>query len=204
MEKNIANLLPKGLTEEALNEIALLVENTIKEEVDKKVKLVSTKVSAYLKSKMDAIKETALQELASENEVYRNAQLFEEVRNLMTLEIKSKDEDSSVHDIVTANKELEEEISVLGKEFNSLLQDNSLLERTQKDLTAKLAKNMKLVESLKEQKLQAIREAKENTPKPFKSSEKAKMITNNVDSGPEVTPNIDNEYLTEEVIELSK
>ena len=47
--KSIAELLPEGLTEETVNQIAELVDVVIKEEVNDRVKLLESKVKGFLR-----------------------------------------------------------------------------------------------------------------------------------------------------------
>ena len=116
--KNIADLLPEGLSKEAINEIASLVNTVIEEEVDTQVKDLNSKVFAYLRIHIDEVKEHALKELHEENETYRNAKLFEELKTFMTLEMSKEDEDSAVSNVVQESTQTQEEVDVLVEELN--------------------------------------------------------------------------------------
>ena len=116
--KNIADLLPEGLSKEAINEIASLVNTVIEEEVDTQVKDLNSKVFAYLRIHIDEVKEHALKELHEENETYRNAKLFEELKTFMTLEMSKEDEDSAVSKVVQESTQTQEEVDVLVEELN--------------------------------------------------------------------------------------
>jgi hypothetical protein len=199
--KKISKLLPEGLSEETLKAIADEVDKTITQQVKAKAKLFESKVTSYLRLKIAEIKEHALQELAAENEMYRNAKLFEEVRSLMSLEINQKDEKTSTHDIVKANTELQEELEVLAKEFSKVLEENETLLETKQSLVTKVASQKSLLEAVKLKNKELLIESKQS-PKPFKSSETARVISENVDRSTEATPNTYNEYLTEEVVDL--
>ena len=94
--KSIAELLPEGLSEETVTQIAELVDSVIKEEVNERVKLLEAKVKGFLRMEIQSIKEHALKELQEESEVYRNAQLFESIKSLMALELSEKDENNEV------------------------------------------------------------------------------------------------------------
>ena len=53
---SLAELLPEGLTEHAVDEIAQLVNSVITERVDGEVESLITKVNAFLRMKVDEIK----------------------------------------------------------------------------------------------------------------------------------------------------
>ena len=50
---SISQLLPEGLTEETVSEIATLVNEVISEEVENKVKDLENKVHGFLRMKID-------------------------------------------------------------------------------------------------------------------------------------------------------
>ncbi len=93
---NISQLLPDGLTEETVSEIATLVSEVISEEVESKVKDLETKVHGFLRMKIDEVKSHALSELEQENETFKNARIFESLKALMALELNSGDEDNAI------------------------------------------------------------------------------------------------------------
>ena len=115
---NIVNLLPEGLDESTVEKIFELVDSTINEQVEQRVSLLEAKVNAYLRTKIDELKQHALNELSEENEVYRNARLFESVRTLMALEMTSADENNLVSEMKNSQKELDEENTVYEKSIN--------------------------------------------------------------------------------------
>ena len=94
--KNIASLLPEGLSEEAIKDIASMVSETINEQVEERVGLLEAKVNSFLRTKIDDLKNHALAELEQENPVFRNARLFESVRTMMTLELNAEDSDTAI------------------------------------------------------------------------------------------------------------
>ena len=61
--KDIANILPEGLDESTVETIFELVDSTINEQVSEKIGLLEAKVNAYLRTKVDQLKEQALTEL---------------------------------------------------------------------------------------------------------------------------------------------
>lgn len=202
--KKIAELLPEGLTEETLDQIASLVDETIDTQVTEQVKAMNAKVSAFLRLKMDAIKEQALKELEAENEDYRKAKLFEEVKTVLAMDITQKDADSEVTALVTKNKELTEEVELLAEELSNALEKNSELY----EASTSLAKRVKIVESAledvnseKEILEEAVKEAEDKVEEPFHSSEQALVITENSDKQEE-RQLIENDFLSTEVMRL--
>ena len=127
---NIAEILPEGLDESTVEAIFGLVDSTINEQVEEKIGLLEAKVNAYLRTKIDQLKEQALAELSEENEVYRNARLFESVRTLMALELTTDDEDSALSEMTNQHGELQEEFDVLTEQVNSLVLENDKLQNT--------------------------------------------------------------------------
>ena len=199
---NIAELLPQNMSEEAVKKIAKLVEDTINDEVSKKFSLLEAKVKGFLRTQIDSIKEHALKELTEESELYRNAHLFEEVKSLMALEVNSKDEKSAVKKVVVEATELEQENEVLVTELNNALTENKDLKRKFKALTGKV--DVLLTEA-KKQKTEVAQLTEENKL-PFKSSEKAIVIADNMgDPRTKKTPvvgNPQNPMITEEIMAL--
>jgi ABC-type phosphate transport system auxiliary subunit len=122
--KNIADILPEGLDESTVEAIFQLVDATINEQVEEKIGLLEAKVSAYLRTKVDQLKEQALTELSEENEVFRNARLFESVRTLMALELNNGDEDNALSEMTSQHGELQEEFDVLTEQVNKLVVEN--------------------------------------------------------------------------------
>lgn len=200
--KNIAELLPEGLTEATLDAIAALVDETINKQVDKMRRTDEAKISSFLRLKIDQIKEHALTELSLENDTFRNATLFEEVRGMMSLEINTKDSETSTSEIVSENRELMEELEVLSEEFSKLLTENETLHNNEDALLERLSNGEDKLEEAKSRNDELLTEAQESSPEPFHSSEQAKVITENVDRGTEVAPVINNEFLTEGVMSL--
>ena len=88
---DISKLLPEGLTEETVSEIANLVGEVISEEVANKVKDLENKVHGFLRMKIDEVKDHAIAELEQENETYKNARIFESLKALMALELNGSD-----------------------------------------------------------------------------------------------------------------
>lgn len=197
--KSIAELLPEGLTEETVSQIAELVDSVIKEEVNQRVKLLEAKVKGFLRMEIQSIKEHALKELQEESEVYRNAQLFESLKSLMALELTEKDESNAVAAAVREQSEVEEENKVLIEELNSASNQIQKLERTIKILSKK---NKNLEEQTAHLESE-ITELVEQNDLDFRSSEKAVIIAEEMENTPvKKESKVNNQFLTESVMAL--
>ena len=84
--EDIAQLLPEGITEETIVEIASVMQGLIEERVQEEVSELTDKVFAYLSMKRQQIQEAALEELHESNDVYRDAQRFRELMGFMAVE----------------------------------------------------------------------------------------------------------------------
>ena len=173
----IAELLPEGLSEAAIAEIANLVNNVIAEQVEDKINDLESKVRGFIRSRVDELKDQARRELEEENETIRNASLFESVKTLMALELKKDDEENAISDLVHEQKEFEAEVDILTDELRKSFEENE-----------KLATTLKA----------------ESKDQPFKSSEKAVIITEDVDKKEANRPDDQalNDLLTPEVMKF--
>jgi len=197
---SISQLLPEGLTEETVNEIATLVSEVISEEVENKVKDLENKVHGFLRMKIDEVKGHALAELEQENETFKNARIFESLKALMALELNSGDEDNAVGQTRREFDEIQEENDVLIRELNSSLTECSKMENTLRVLSGK-------IENLEEERVdlqEAVLSLEESATLPFKSSEQAVVISEDVDSeeiaAQQVEPGYSNEFITEDMM----
>ena len=202
--QNIASLLPEGLSEEAASEIATLVSETITQQVEERVGLLEAKVNSFLRTKVDDLKNHALAELEQENPVFRNARLFESVRTMMALELTGSDDDSAVTVVNDQKQELEEEVDVLTQELNRVLLENETLQTNVQLLSDKQALLEESVESAEVQNenlQEEISNLEASQVKPFKSSEKA-LIVSEADEGSHQRTTNDNAFLTDEVMKF--
>ncbi len=195
---DISKLLPEGLTEETVSEIANLVGEVISEEVANKVKDLENKVHGFLRMKIDEVKDHAIAELEQENETYKNARIFESLKALMALELNGSDEDNAVSQTRREFDEIQEENDVLIRELNDALTECSKLENTLRLLSGK-------IESLEEERMNLEEEVttlQESASLPFKSNEQAVVISEQVDE--EVTeivePRYSNEFINEDMM----
>ena len=202
--KNIAQILPEGLDESTVEAIFSLVDSTINEQVEEKIGLLEAKVNAYLRTKIDNLKEQALAELSEENEVYRNARLFESVRTLMALELNTDDEDSALSEMTHQHGDLQEEFDVLTEQVNSLVLENDKLQNTVKVLDNKVSLTEQTVDELeghKSQLLEEVENLEASKEEAFVSSEKAVVISR-ADREVNEERTYDNKFLTDEVMKF--
>jgi len=173
----IAELLPEGLSEAAITEIAALVNNVITEQVDEKILELEAKVKGFMRSRVDELKDQALRELHEEDETIRNASLFESVKTLMALELKKDDEDNAISDLVQEQEEFAAEVTILTEELRKSFEETEKMETSVKALTQKIDK----LEEDRATLLEAVDVLEESKDQPFKSSERAVIIAEDVD-----------------------
>ncbi len=203
--QNIAEILPKGLSESSVEAIFKLVDSTINEQVSENINILEAKVNAYLRTKVDQLKDQALAELSEEHEVFRNAQLFDSVRTLMALELSSDDEESAISEMTNQHGELQEEFDVLTQQVNSLVMDNEKLQNTVKILDSKLTLTEQSVDELEGDKLQLQEEVdnlEASKEEAFVSSEKAVVISTADEEITEERTYSSNQFLTDEVMKF--
>ena len=210
MSKNsleqIATLLPEGLTEDVIEKIATLVHTKIQEEVNAKTEDLTVKVKAYLRGQVERLKEQAIKELELENDVYRNAQLYESVKALFVTELSSDDEATAVNLMALEQGSLSKKVEVLAGELDKSLKENVELKNLLKVVSDK---NQRLQESVKQAKQnlaesRAISSMKLSDTAEVVSKEnfqrQGKKLEERKDS---VKPETNgNRYLTDEVMKL--
>jgi chromosome segregation ATPase len=203
--KNIADILPEGLDESTVQAVFELVDSTINEQVAEKVGLLEAKVNAYLRTKVDRLKEQALAELSEESEVFRNARLFESVRTLMALELNGADEDNALSEMTSQHGELQEEFDVLTDQVNTLVVENEKLQGTIKVLNDKVSISEGTVEELEGHKAQLLEEVENLVAardEAFASSEQAVVVSQADVEINESKTQTGNEFLTDEVMKF--
>ncbi len=205
--KNIADILPEGLDESTVEQIFQLVDSTINEQVAEKIGLLEARVTAYIRTKIDDLKEQALSELSEESEVYRNARLFESVRTLMSLELNTDDQDNALSEMTGQYGELQEEFDVLNSQLASLVEENQNLENTVRVMDKKVSIAEGTAYELETEKAQLLEEV-ENLEaakdEAFVSSEKAVVVSKadlEISEG-RAHNNKNNEFLTDEVMKF--
>ena len=182
----IAKLLPDSLSEAGLQEVLKMVNEAVEERVTAEVKLMETKVSGFLRTKIADLKEVAKKEVESEDEILRGYKIFESIRAMVAAEVETSDVDSKIAQQAEELGELQESLSAVNSRLKNSLHENSMLSSK--------------VESLNE----ANEQLTESNKLPFKSSESAVVITNETDSSRPSREAANNIFLTEDVINLSK
>ena len=201
---NIAEVLPEGLDESTVEKIFTLVDSIINEQVEAKVEILEAKVNAFLRTKIDQLKEHAISELTEEHEMFRNAKLFESVRTLMTLELNDQDESSLIGEMKSQSDELEEEVTVLSEQINRLVLDNEKLQNTIKVLDSKVNLSEQKTRKLEKDKMKLVEEVRnlEATQDDiFQSSEKAILISES-EKPVSVREQVGNPFLSPEAMKL--
>jgi len=182
----IAKLLPDSLSETGLQEVLKMVNAAIEERVSAEVKLMETKVSGFLRTKIADLKEVAKKEVESDDEILRGYRIFESIRAMVAAEVETSDVDSKIAQQAAELGELQESLAAVNQRLSNSLHENTMLSGK--------------VESLNEENVQLA----ENAKLPFKSSESAVVITNETDSSRPSREAANNIFLTEDVINLSK
>lgn len=203
--KNIADILPEGLDESTVQAVFELVDSTINEQVAEKVGLLEAKVNAYLRTKVDRLKEQALAELSEESEVFRNARLFESVRTLMALELNNSDDENALSEMTSQHGELQEEFDVLTDQLNALVVENEKLQGTVKVLNDKVSIQESVVDELEGHKVQLLEEVENLVAardEAFASSEQAVVVSQADVEINESKTHTGNEFLTDEVMKF--
>jgi uncharacterized protein (UPF0335 family) len=195
----IAELLPEGLSEAAVSEIANLVNTVISEQVEEKTRVLEAKVKGFIRLRVDELKDQAMRELEQESEVVRNAGLFESVKTLMALELGKDDQENAISGLVQEQEDFEAEINVLTEELRKAYEQNEQMDQALRSLAKK-------VDRLEEEKVtlsEAVTILEESAAKPFKSSEKAVIVTEDVDKASTPKREVsDNPFLTSEVMNI--
>jgi len=183
----IAELLPKGFSESGMEEVGALVETLVQERVDSEIKGLEAKVSGYLRMKIDELKAQALKELENDDETFRAVKVYESLKAIVSEDIESKDSESAVSTYKEENNELKEAVESLNQKLSQTMSENHTLEES----VLSLREDFKNLDDVQK--------------KPFKSSEKALVITNE-GSNEQDSPafEVDNAFLTEDVIRLSQ
>jgi len=192
---NIVDLLPEGLTEESVTQIATLVNDIILEEVEGRVSGLENKVKSFLRMQIDEIKQHALNELEHDSELVRNARLFESIRSLMAVELTEADDDRAINTMLREHEEISEERDVLIEELNKSLAANEDLEQ----LVGTLSGKMGSLEEDRERLIEDVVLLEQAHEKPFKSSEKAHVIAENI-AAQTKPQHAFNEFITDEVM----
>lgn len=199
---DLASLLPEGVTEETVAQIAEAMRSMVEERVQEEVEALTDKVYGYLSMKRDSIKEAALEELHEESQIHRDAAKFQELLGYMAIEHRPEFIDAQAQKKLDEATELVDDNTVLANELTLALKEQERLAKKVQLLEGQVAKRESEVASLTES-VESLEADKEATL--FESTEQAVVITNNVDE--EVEEEIETlgtNFLTEEMLNLMK
>ena len=196
---DIAELLPEGMSEELISEIAKVMQDVISERIDEEMALLTNKVHAFLRHQMDTVQEAALDELSESHEIYRDAQALKDIKSVLAFEIEREDIQHVASQIDESVAKAQEDNNTLVQELAESIKENKRLERVVNNLEDKVVALNENVVHLQESK----ETLEEELGSDFESTEKAIVITENVDApvkdeGP--TFDLRNPFLTEEVM----
>lgn len=138
--QNIADILPDNLSEETVNRIAELVNETIEEELSARLEGLSRKFATLMRLKVDEHKKLALAELELENETFRKAELMESVLGAMALEVSPTHVDDFTKLQLNEASEVMKESEILESELELVLEEKQKLENTLEIVNSKLNK----------------------------------------------------------------
>lgn len=201
--KNISQLLPEGVSDQTIIEIAEIMSEQIEQRVQEEVGELTDKVFAYLSMKRQQIQEAALEELHESNDVYRDAAKFRELMGYMAIQHRPEYIDAESERRLSEASELIEDNEVLARELSESLREQERLAKTIQLLESKVSKREREIESLNES-VKNLAEEKETML--FESTEQAVVLTENVDEEveDEQLESIGNQFLTEEMLKLMK
>tara|TARA_R100001086_G_scaffold18653_1_gene9104 strand:- start:116 stop:589 length:474 start_codon:yes stop_codon:yes gene_type:complete len=149
--------------------------------------------------KVDEIKNYALKELEHNEEFVRNGQIYENMKSMMSVELNKKDTESAISELVNVNEETQENVTILTKEVEKLMEENEKMI----SVTEALQGKVKLLEKEKAELAEEAENLVESQQLPFESSEKAVMVSNteegSVTAERQEVQSV-NEFLTPEVM----
>ena len=197
--KSIADLLPEGMSEELISEIAKVMQDVISERIDEEMDVLTNKVHAFLRHQMDTIQEAALDELSESHEIYRDAQALKDIKTVLAFEIERDDLNHVTEQINEDVEKVQDDNDLLARELSETIRENTRLGR----VISNLEEKMSLIIEEKEHLQESIVTLEEGVSSDFESTEKAIVITENVDAPVEnITPQLmsGNPFLTDEVM----
>ena len=198
--EDIANLLPEGMDKSLLTEIAKVMQDLITERVDEEIDILTTKVHGFLRQNKETLQEAALEELAETHEIYRDAQALKDIKSLLAFEVEREDLDPVLEQVSSEMEEVTKNNDTLVHELSESIKETQRLENTVSILEDKIDSLTEKTEQLQE----SNETLEEELNSDFESTEKAVVITNDVDAPVEDKEDLTlvNPYLTEDVVAL--
>jgi len=197
--KDIADLLPEGMSQELISEIAKVMQDVISERIDEEMNVLSTKVHGFLRHQMDTIQEAALDELSESHEIYRDAQALKDIKTVLAFEIERDDLNHVTEQINEDVEKVQDDNDLLARELSETIRENTRLGR----VISNLEEKMSLIIEEKEYLQESLVALEEEVGSDFESTERAIVITENVDAPVKDSPNHNyegNPFLTDEVM----
>lgn len=200
--QKIADALPDSLSEQGLEQISELLEEEVDFRLAEAKKAMSASVNSVIQTRLEDLKEVALEELLAENENVRMIDGFNKVLEIMveyadkaTLGSVLKEKDELI-------EKLQRDVKTLNRQLTNTVNENTRLEK----------KSKVLKESL-EQSSRDLEDAQAALNEDFESSEKAVVISEDIlkrirsENGEKnkeekynYTSENDNELITEDLI----
>lgn len=197
--KDIAELLPEGMSEDLIAEIAKVMQDVIADRIDEEMGMLTNKVHAFLRHQMDTIQEAAIDELSESNEIYRDAQALKDIKSVLTWDIDREDVKEMADQIGEEVNSAKNDNELLATELSETIRENQRLDRVISNLEGKVSNLNEEKEHLQE----SLVSLEEEVGSDFESTERAIVITENVDRPVKDTPELSfdgNPFLTEEVM----
>ena len=197
--KDIADLLPEGMSQELISEIAKVMQGIISERLDEEMDMLTNKVHAFLRHQMDTVQEAALEELSESHEIYRDAQALKDIKTVLAFEIDRDDLNPVVSQVSEDIQKVEKDNEVLAYELSEAIKENNRLDRVLTNYEDKMEVLTEQNNTLQD----SVVNLEEEVNSDFESTEKAIIITENVDNpitDKRPVNTLGNPFLTEEVM----
>jgi len=197
--KDIADLLPEGMSEELISEIGKVMQDIISERLDEEMDMLTNKVHAFLRHQMDTIQEAALEELSESHEIYRDAQALKDIKSVLAFEIDREDLNPVVSKVNEDIQKVEKDNEVLAYELSEAIKENNRLDRLMNNYEDKIEVLTEQNSTLQD----SVVNLEEEVNSDFESTEKAIIISENVDApttDQRPINTLGNPFLTEEVM----
>lgn len=123
----LVQLLPENFSDETILEVQTLVESTIEDRVSEVEKQLVTRFNSFISENIESLKEVAIKELEADNDILRQAKLFESVKQLVRDELVDDDVQQLLEAKDEQIKELEEALVELKDYIDDLENKNSAL-----------------------------------------------------------------------------
>lgn len=147
----IVELLPEGLSESAIDQIADLFDQILSEEIKNSVQKLEVKTQAYIRANIDMLKDQARKELQLENDTARGNSLVEAVKSVFAFELGKDDSDSQVSKMLNEQTELTQQNDLLLDELTRLTEEKQKLRTVSKALSTEIGLLKKQLSQLKEE-----------------------------------------------------